>query len=124
MDTASSLLRELRISSRSSYQNALNLVQKVGLNNESSLQQNLVTIRDDRLVLAVKSDFRSTIPGVVHSVSDSGATLFVEPLEAVDTNNLWREQIAEETEESLRILAKLSSSVFSDGIRTASARRR
>lgn len=112
LDTASSLLRELRISSRSSYQNALNLVQKVGLNNESSLQQNLVTIRDDRLVLAVKSDFRSTIPGVVHSVSDSGATLFVEPLEAVDTNNLWREQIAEETEESLRILAKLSSSVF------------
>ena len=96
LDGASPLLRELRVISRSSYQSATNLIQKIAGNVESSLQQSIVTVRDDRLVLPIKSELRTNVPGVVHSVSDSGATLFIEPMEVIELNNLWREQVAQE----------------------------
>lgn len=111
LDGASPLLRELRVISRSSYQSATNLIQKIAGNVESSLQQSIVTVRDDRLVLPIKSELRTNVPGVVHSVSDSGATLFIEPMEVIELNNLWREQVAQEKEEAVRIYAKLSNSI-------------
>jgi DNA mismatch repair protein MutS2 len=59
----------------------------------------------------VKADFRGRLPGIVHGVSDSGATLFIEPLSNVGLTNAWREANAAEEEESLRILRELSATV-------------
>jgi DNA mismatch repair protein MutS2 len=77
--------------------------------NAPFLQEMLVTQRDGRYVIPLKADFKGRIRGVVHDVSASGATVFIEPLSVVDLNNTWRElQLAEE-QEVQRILAALST---------------
>lgn len=75
------------------------------------LQEPIVTLRDGRYVVPVKADFRSAVPGIVHDVSQSGATVFVEPLAVVELTNRWRELQAEEKHEVERILRRLSSLV-------------
>jgi DNA mismatch repair protein MutS2 len=77
----------------------------------SVLQDAIITTRDGRYVLPVRSDARSQMPGVVHDTSASGQTLFVEPLEIVELNNRWRERQLEEQHEVDRILDMLSSKV-------------
>jgi DNA mismatch repair protein MutS2 len=77
--------------------------------NAPYLQEMLITLRDGRYVIPLKADFKGRIRGVVHDVSASGATVFIEPLSVVDLNNTWRElQLAEE-QEVHRILAGLSA---------------
>lgn len=56
-------------------------------NNKESLQSNVETIRDDRIVVAVKSDSKSNVKGFVHSSSSSGNTIFMEPFQLVELNN-------------------------------------
>lgn len=75
------------------------------------LQDTLVTVRDGRFVLPVKSESRSAIPGLVHDTSGSGATVFVEPFPIVEMNNVLRELQAEERDEIERILYALSCRV-------------
>jgi len=74
-------------------------------------QEPIVTLRDGRYVIPVKADMRGQIPGVVHDVSGSGATVFLEPLETVELGNAWRELQVEEQREVERILRTLSASV-------------
>jgi DNA mismatch repair protein MutS2 len=76
--------------------------------NTSYLQEAIITRREGRYVIPVKTQFKDKIPGVVHDRSASGVTLFIEPLSAVDLNNAWRELQLEEEEEVRRILAALS----------------
>ncbi len=77
--------------------------------NAPFLQEALITQRDGRYVIPLKADFKGRIRGIVHDVSASGATVFIEPLSVVDLNNTWRElQLAEE-QEVHRILAGLSA---------------
>jgi DNA mismatch repair protein MutS2 len=76
-----------------------------------ALQDAIVTSRDGRYVVPVRADSRTQVPGVVHDVSSSGQTLFVEPLEVVELNNRWREAQIEETREVDRILDELSHEV-------------
>jgi DNA mismatch repair protein MutS2 len=77
--------------------------------NAPYLQEALVTQRDGRYVIPLKADFKGRIRGIVHDVSASGATVFIEPLSVIDLNNTWRElQLAEEQEVN-RILAALSA---------------
>jgi DNA mismatch repair protein MutS2 len=79
--------------------------------NAPFLQEVLITQRDGRYVIPLKADFKGRIRGVVHDVSASGATIFIEPLSVVELNNTWRElQLAEE-QEVHRILAGLSALV-------------
>ena len=112
-DDASPLLRELRRESRQSYQRATRALEQIASSDMGAdvLQDHMFTVRAERLVLPVKADFRGRLPGIVHGVSDSGATLFIEPLSNVGLTNAWREANAAETEETLRILRALSASV-------------
>lgn len=82
------------------------------------LQEALITQRGGRYVVPVKSGFRGKLPGVVHDTSDSGATVFVEPLAVVEQGNRLRELAIEEEREVARILRELSEHVAaeSDGL--------
>lgn len=74
------------------------------------LQENVITIRNERYVLPVKQECRNFLPGLVHDQSASGQTLFVEPLPAVELNNqlqMVKKQINEEIERILRQLTVL-----------------
>lgn len=73
-----------------------------------ALQEPIITIREGRFVLPVRYDSRSTIPGVVHDVSSSGATVYVEPMGCVQMNNELRSITAEEQDEVRRVLAEVS----------------
>jgi len=74
-------------------------------------QEPIVTLRDGRYVVPIKADFRGEVRGIVHDVSQSGATVFVEPLAVVDLANTWRELQIEEQREIERILRRLSALV-------------
>ena len=75
------------------------------------LQEDFVTQRGGRPVLAVKASSRSSVPGLVHDASDSGQTLFVEPFEIVELSNRQSEAAGAEREEAERILRDLSAAV-------------
>lgn len=80
----------------------------------SALQENIITIRDGRYVLPVRSDARGVVRGIVHDTSSSGQTLFMEPFDVVELNNRWREEQLAEQREVERILDFLSQKVGAD----------
>ncbi|MDR7870384.1 MAG: endonuclease MutS2 [Tissierellaceae bacterium] len=112
-DNASSTLKSIRrqiISKNDAVKDKLNSI----INSQSSkkyLQDSIVTIREGRYVIPVKQENRGNIPGLVHDISSSGATAFVEPMAVVELNNQLRELEVKEREEIERILAELSSLV-------------
>ena len=76
------------------------------------MQENLVTIRNDRYVIPVKAEYRSQVKGFVHDMSSSGSTVFIEPLPIFDLNNELNNLKNEEQSEIERILQTLSSLLF------------
>ncbi|HET9478974.1 MAG TPA: hypothetical protein VFO72_06500, partial [Pyrinomonadaceae bacterium] len=74
-----------------------------------AIQDELVTIRNDRFVIPVKADHRGRVQGVAHGYSSSGATAFVEPLETIDANNELQSLHESEAREIARILSGLSA---------------
>ncbi len=75
------------------------------------LQDNIVTLRGGRYVIPVRSECRSSVKGLIHDVSSSGSTVFVEPFSIVEANNELRTLKTEEQTEVERILAELSRAV-------------
>ena len=82
-----------------------------GKDAERLLQDRLVTTRNDRYVLLLKAEHRGAIPGIIHGGSGSGASLFVEPMPAVELNNDIVSLQDEERREVVRILGELTSRV-------------
>ena len=117
LDHASPVLGRLRTEARQA-QNRLNEVMERNLRRlqrEELVQEPLITQRNGRMVLLIKTEMRPRVPGIVHDVSDSGATVFVEPMQAVDLGNRWREaRLAQEREEE-RVLRQLSGLVGESG---------
>ena len=74
-------------------------------------QEAIVTLRDGRYVIPIKADFRGEVRGIVHDVSSSGATVFIEPLAVGDLANLGRELQIDEQREVERILRRRSAIV-------------
>ena len=110
-DDATHTLRALRSQIRQAYQRVTDslssLIQKAQPDNV--LQDNVISVRNDRLVVQVKAEMRSRIPGIVHDASNTGATLFVEPFATVEIGNTWRELALAEEREIRKVLRDLST---------------
>ncbi len=78
------------------------------LGTEGVLQEELITIRGERFVLPVKAELRRRVPGVIHGASNSGQTVFVEPLETIELNNELIRLLDEEQAEEQRIFAGIT----------------
>ena len=76
-----------------------------------ALQDAIVTLREGRYVLPVRSEARSAVPGIVHDSSASGATVYIEPMAVVGLGNRWRELEAQERHEIERILREITEAV-------------
>ena len=83
------------------------------------LQECVVTLRHDRYVVPVKSEYRSTIKGFIHDQSSSGSTIFIEPESVMELNNELKHALLDEINEINRILAELTAKIttMSDAIR-------
>jgi DNA mismatch repair protein MutS2 len=84
------------------------------LSRKNYLQDNVITLREHRLVLMVKDEHRQQVKGIVHDQSATGATLFVEPLETIELNNQIRSLLLEEKREIEQILLILTNLVYQD----------
>ena len=113
LDDASPELSRLRRESRSAYSSLSDVMQRSLRRYQRSgiVQEDIITERNGRIVLLIKTDFKGKAPGIVHDVSDSGATVFIEPMPAIDLGNRWRETRLAEQREEERILRQLSSLV-------------
>ena len=112
LDTASPRLGGLRAAVRVAYDRLRRRLDAL-LSSElgNALQEPIITLRNGRYVVPVKSEARSKVKGIVHDASGSGQTLFIEPLIAVELGNAWREAQVAEAEEVARILDELSAYV-------------
>ncbi|MEG0229377.1 MAG: endonuclease MutS2, partial [Oscillospiraceae bacterium] len=112
-DKASTALADIRRKIKNAEQNAKSYLENMvhSQTKEKYLQEQIITMRDGRYVVPVKSEHKSMIKGLVHDTSSSGATVFIEPLAVVEANNKIKILLSEEKEEIERILYRLSALV-------------
>ncbi len=109
-DAASPELADIRRRKRAAAGKVRDILQKLISSNQSKyLQENIITQRNGRYVVPVKSEHKNDVPGLVHDLSASGGTFFIEPMGVVKANNELRELEAKEEKEIERILAALSA---------------
>jgi DNA mismatch repair protein MutS2 len=113
LPNASEKLRNIRNNQRSRRSELTDKLQSIIASDSQRyfIQEPIVTEREGRFVLAVKSETRGAIKGIVHDVSNTGATLFVEPWQTLDLGNAIKELQIEEAREIERILSELSAQV-------------
>ena len=86
-----------------------------GLRDEGATQQqDTITVRGERFVIPVKAEFKRRVPGVIHGVSSTGQTVFVEPLETIEQNNELVRLLDEEQAEIHRILVALTRAIAAE----------
>lgn len=112
-DRASSHLYSIRQSIKRANEEVKNKLQQYikSAQYQKYLQDAIITVREDRYVIPVKQEYRGYIKGLVHDVSGSGATLFVEPVEIVNLNNHIKILLKEEAAEIDRILREFTARV-------------
>lgn len=108
-DDASSKLKDIRRNQRKIEQNIKNTLNGIIHSHSKAIQENIVTIRNDRYVIPVKEDSRSQIKGLVHDISSTGATVFIEPLAIFELNNELNNLKIEEKLEIEKIITDLSN---------------
>ena len=110
-DAASPELADIRRHMRAAQAKSRQILQKIisSPTYGKILQETIITQRDGRFVVPVKAEHKGDLPGLVHDISSSGATLFVEPMGVVQANNELIELEAKEQQEIERILADLSA---------------
>ena len=110
-DTASPALADIRRHMRVQSAKIRDSLQKIISSPSYSkfLREPIITIRQGRYVVPVKSECKNDVPGLVHDVSATGSTYFVEPMSAVNANNALRELELKEKKEIERILSELSA---------------
>ncbi len=112
-DNASSTLADIRRHMRIQSAKIKDTLQKVISSPAYAklLREPIITIRQGRYVVPVKSECKNDVPGLVHDVSSTGSTYFIEPMSAVNANNALRELELQEKKEIERILAEMSADV-------------
>ncbi len=115
-DSASPQLAQIRKEIIRVQENARRKIEKLlkNLSTQGVLQENLITVRDGRLVLIVKEEFKKKVKGLVVDESSSGSSLFIEPVASLEDNNRIRHLQVEELKEIERILYQLSAMVRAD----------
>ncbi|MCX5999126.1 MAG: endonuclease MutS2, partial [Chloroflexi bacterium] len=113
LESASAELANLRYQAKGTRRRLLESLQAIieSPSGQKFTQEPIITERDNRYVILVKMEMRHDVRGIVHDISSSGATAFVEPWTTVDTGNELRELIIEERREVERILRELSALV-------------
>lgn len=110
-DTASPTLTEIRREIRRTNSKIRDLLQKYVSSDSKFLQENIITTRGGRFVIPVKSEYRSEVKGLIHDTSQTGSTLFIEPMSVVEANNDLRTLQSREAQEIEKILYELSELV-------------
>ena len=110
-DDASSALKDIRREIKQTNISIHNKLTSVinSQNNKTMLQDALITVRNGRYCVPVKTEYRNAFPGMIHDQSSSGSTLFIEPMAVVNLNNEYKELQLREQEEIEVILAGLSN---------------
>lgn len=110
-DRASSVLKSIRRNQRKLEQDIrTSLTEMIHSSKYSKyIQENVITIRNDRFVIPIKEEYRSQIKGFVHDISNAGSTLFIEPISVFDMNNQIAELKIKEEIEIEKILQTLSN---------------
>ena len=113
-DSASPELASIRRHMRATESKVRDILQRIISSSQAKyLQESIITQRSGRYVVPVKSEFKNEIPGLVHDLSGSGSTFFIEPMGVVKANSELRELQAKEEKEIDRILAELSAEAAS-----------
>ena len=113
-DSASPELASIRRHMRATESKVRDILQRIISSSQAKyLQESIITQRSGRYVVPVKSEFKNEIPGLVHDLSGSGSTFFIEPMGVVKANNELRELQAKEEKEIDRILAEFSAEAAS-----------
>jgi DNA mismatch repair protein MutS2 len=107
-DSASPELAQIRREISNQRARLTRSLESVMRSSGDAIQDEIVTMRNDRFVIPVKADFRGKVGGVAHGFSSSGATVFVEPLEAIEANNELQNLKGKEEREVAKILFDLT----------------
>jgi len=112
-DDASAALKDIRRNMKVIDSKVRDMLSKLVSNqeNQTKLQDSLVTMRNGRFCIPVKAEYKGQFPGMVHDQSSTGSTIFIEPMSVVNLNNEMKELAAQEAVEIEKILARLSEQV-------------
>lgn len=108
-DDASSALRSIRRSIRVSNDKIHSQLSSILNSSQKMLQENIITMRNGRYCLPVRSEYKNQFQGMIHDQSSTGSTLFIEPMSVVRLNNELKELAIKEQEEIEKILEELSN---------------
>src|ERR1700674_5820233 len=107
-DDASAALRKIRVSIGQTRDSIQKTLKQILRSRNAEAGEDYVTLRNDRFVIPVRAENRRSVPGVIHGASATGQTVFLEPFETVETNNLLVQLAEDEAAEIVRILRELT----------------